>query len=114
MGRGQHVVFPVVLGEDETGASNVCLVEVTDFSVWVTFGQHEAVARRLRVAKAAFGLSDGQLAVAELIADGKDLASAAAALGITVNTARTHLRRMFDKTGVRSQTALLRVILSLG
>lgn len=112
--RGQHVVFPVVLGEDETGASNICLVEVTDFSVWVTFGQHEVVERRLRVAKAAFGLSDGQLAVAQLIADGKDLASAAAVLGITVNTVRTHLRRMFDKTGVRSQTALLRVILSLG
>ncbi len=33
---------------------------------------------------------------------------------LMINAARTHLRRMFDKTGVRSQPALLRVVLSLG
>ena len=114
VGRGQHVVFPVVLGEDDTGASVVCLVEVTDFSVWVTFDDHEALGRRLNVARAVYGLSDGQLTLARQIAEGNDLAAAAEILGISVNTATTHLRRMFDKTGVRSQTALLRVILGLG
>lgn len=114
VGRGQHVVFPVVLGEDDKGASVVCLVEVTDFSVWVTFDDHAALGRRLSVARAVYGLSRAQLALAREIAEGNDLSAAAEILGITVNTARTHLRRMFDKTGVRSQTALLRVILGLG
>ena len=31
---------------------------------------------------------------------------------ITPNTARTHLNRVFEKTGVRTQTALVRVLLS--
>lgn len=114
VGRGQHAVLPVVLGENEMGGSVVCLVEVTDFSVWVTFDDHEMLRRKLSLARAVYGLSDGQVALAHHIAEGRDLATAAEELGITVNTARTHLRRMFDKTGVRSQTALLRVILSHG
>jgi DNA-binding CsgD family transcriptional regulator len=34
-------------------------------------------------------------------------------LGITANTARTHLDRIFDKTGVRTQPALVRALLSV-
>ena len=114
LGRGQHVSFPVVLGETETGGSLICRVEVNDFSVWTTFGDDEDLDRRLSVARAVYGLSDGQVNMARAIANGADLAQAAEELGVTVNTARTHLRRMFDKVGVRSQPALLRVILSLG
>ena len=33
-------------------------------------------------------------------------------MGITSNTARTHLQRIFDKTGVHNQSALVRVLLS--
>jgi DNA-binding CsgD family transcriptional regulator len=32
---------------------------------------------------------------------------------VTVNTARTHLHRMFEKTGVRSQPALVGALLSV-
>ncbi len=113
LGRNAAPEFPVVLGEDDEGALLVCLVRVTDFSVSVTFDDTEAVARRLRMAKVVYGLSDAQATLAAEIADGHDLAEAAVRMGITINTARTHLRRMFDKTGTRSQTGLLRMILSL-
>ena len=33
-------------------------------------------------------------------------------MGTTESTARTHLNRVFDKTGVRTQPALVRVLLS--
>jgi len=114
VGRGQRPEFPVVLGEDDEGGLLVCLVSVTDFSVTVSFENAAAFGRRLQMARMVYGLSEAQVEVATEIADGHDLAGVADRLGITVNTARTHLRRMFDKTGVRSQTALMRVILSLG
>ena len=113
-GRGQHVSFPVILGDDDEGETLICRVEVHDYSVWVSFDDAEDLDRRLSVAKVVYGLSEGQARLAREIANGADLAQAAAAMGVTANTARTHLRRMFDKTGVRSQPALLRVILSLG
>jgi hypothetical protein len=44
---------------------------------------------------------------------GRALPEIAAMLGITANTARTHLDRIFDKTGVRTQPALVRALLSV-
>ena len=72
------------------------------------------VDRRLSVAQVVFGLSDGQLRIARHIADGEGLKTAAEAQGISVNTARTHLARLYEKTGVSSQTALVRLLLSVG
>ena len=114
IGRGNHLAFPVVLGEDDEGATVVCQVEVTDFSVWVTFDDEAALDRRLAIAQAIYGLSDTQARLVKEIANGADLKTAADTMGVTINTTRTHMRRLFDKTGVRSQPALLRVILSLG
>jgi DNA-binding CsgD family transcriptional regulator len=48
-----------------------------------------------------------------LIIAGHDLVNAAERLGVSVNTTRTHLQRMFDKTGVRTQPALVRALLSV-
>ena len=114
VGRGQHVSFPVILGEADEGSTRVCRVEINDYSVWVSFADDEDLDRRLTLARTVYGLSEGQVRLAREIANGADLTQAADAMEVTINTARTHLRRMFDKTGVRSQPALLRVILSLG
>ncbi len=114
VGRGHRPEFPVILGEDDEGALLVCIVTVTDFSVQVSFENTAALGRRLDMARVVYGLSEAQAAVAREISDGHDLAAVSERLGISQNTARTHLRRMFDKTGARSQTALLRMILSLG
>jgi DNA-binding CsgD family transcriptional regulator len=42
-----------------------------------------------------------------MLAQGIRLEDAAMQLGIKVNTARTHTRRMLDKAGVRRQTDLV-------
>jgi DNA-binding CsgD family transcriptional regulator len=47
-----------------------------------------------------------------LIVDGKDLAAASALLGVSLNALRTQLQRIFDKTGARTQTVLVRALLS--
>ena len=46
-----------------------------------------------------------------LLADGLSLDEASEALGMSRNTARTHLRSIFSKTGVSRQTLLVRLIL---
>jgi DNA-binding CsgD family transcriptional regulator len=69
--------------------------------------------RRLYNAIILYRLSAAQARLAERIVDGHSLVSAAEELGVTVNTARTHLYRMFEKTGVRSQPALVAALLSV-
>jgi DNA-binding CsgD family transcriptional regulator len=68
---------------------------------------------RLALAAAVYGLSPAQARVARAIVAGQDLSAAAAELGIRLNTARTHLRRLFDKIGVRNQTAMVRALLTV-
>ncbi len=55
-----------------------------------------------------------QTRLARLIIDGHDLAAASELLGVCINTLRTQLQRIFDKPGVGSQAALVRVLLSAG
>lgn len=44
--------------------------------------------------------------------DGHDLMDAAELLAVCINTVRTQLQRIFDKTGGHSQAALMRTLLS--
>ncbi|MBR0641629.1 helix-turn-helix transcriptional regulator [Plastoroseomonas hellenica] len=61
-------------------------------------------------AGAAFGLTAAEARVAALIAGGLSGPQAAAVLGISPTTLKTHLLRCFDKTGVRSQAGLMRLL----
>jgi DNA-binding CsgD family transcriptional regulator len=58
-----------------------------------------------------FGLTRTEGVLALHMAEGASLDEAAAALEIRRNTARTHLRSIFAKTGVRRQPELVRVLL---
>jgi DNA-binding CsgD family transcriptional regulator len=69
----------------------------------------DAIARAGRV----FGLTAAQIRVAEAIARGHDLSVTAKALQVRPNTVRTHVRRMFERTAVNSQAALVRRLLSV-
>jgi DNA-binding CsgD family transcriptional regulator len=51
--------------------------------------------------------------VFDLIAGGRTVAEAAGALGIGVSTVRTHLLRIFDKTGTHRQADLVRMASAL-
>jgi DNA-binding CsgD family transcriptional regulator len=69
---------------------------------------HRIPAERLRT---QFGLTRAETALAREIAKGDGRQAAAARLGISVGTARTHLMRVFEKTGVRRQAELVRLLL---
>jgi DNA-binding CsgD family transcriptional regulator len=73
-------------------------------------GRGQAVPALFR---ATYGLTRAEIRLCELLLAGQSLAEAAIGLRVSRNTAKTHLARIFDKTGVRSQIALLR-LLALG
>ncbi|HEY9010605.1 MAG TPA: helix-turn-helix transcriptional regulator [Devosia sp.] len=80
--------------------------------LFLTFGETRVSEDRLEFAAAVYSLSEAQKRVAALIAEGLALPEIAERRSITPHTARTHLNRIFDKTGVRTQPALVRVLLT--
>lgn len=81
-------------------------------AIFFSFADSRLDELRLNAAAAVYGLSTAQRQLAAHIVAGTPLATAAEAMSITANTARTHLRRVFEKTGVHTQPALVRVLLS--
>ncbi|WP_455872728.1 LuxR family transcriptional regulator [Rhizobium yanglingense] len=104
--------WAVTLGEDAAGVSLYCWVMVEDGRVLISFDDGETIERRIACAREVFSLSPAQTRLARLIVDGLELAAASDVLQVSVNTLRTQLQRIFDKTGVRSQAALVRTLLS--
>lgn len=58
-----------------------------------------------------FALTPAEAALAIEMLEGDGRAAAAARCGISINTARTHLTRIFEKTGVKRQAELIRVLM---
>jgi DNA-binding CsgD family transcriptional regulator/PAS domain-containing protein len=58
-----------------------------------------------------YALTAGEARLASWLLKGKSVEEAAAAMGITVNTARAYLKRVYNKTGVRRQPELVRLLL---
>ncbi|TCU11748.1 LuxR family transcriptional regulator [Rhizobium sullae] len=104
--------WAVRLGEDAAGVSLYCWVLLEDGRVLISFDDAETIERRIACAREVFSLSPAQTRLARLIIDGLELAAASDVLQVSVNTLRTQLQRIFDKTGVRSQAALVRTLLS--
>jgi DNA-binding CsgD family transcriptional regulator len=105
--------WAVALGDDESGIPMHCWIRLEDGRALVSFDDAEAVSRRISSAADIYGLSPAQTRLARLIVDGHDLAAAAQRLSVSVNTLRTQLQRIYDKTGVRNQAALVRSLLSI-
>jgi len=59
-----------------------------------------------------FALTTGEARLAVHLAAGASLHDAAAALGLTIETARTYSKRLFVKTGTHGQPDLVRLVLS--
>ena len=57
-----------------------------------------------------YRLTPSETRLARLIIDGHSLKGAAERLGITRNTARTHMKRIYTKIGVHSQADLIRLV----
>lgn len=109
---GNRAAIPLVLEDDHDDKFHVVWVTWSDGMIVVSFDDQEAIDHRLALAQSIYGLSETQTKLAALVVDGVDLGLAAERLGVSLNTVRTHLRRIFEKTKVHSQIALVRVILS--
>lgn len=70
-----------------------------------------AMQARVRCLRDRFGFTPAEAMFALEIAKGDGRQATADRLGITVGTARSHLSRIFDKTGVRHQAELVRLLL---
>jgi DNA-binding CsgD family transcriptional regulator len=105
--------IPVVLEAGSGENANICWVLADSGLVHVSINDQKLAEERLGTAAVIFGLSPSQVRLAEHIITGKTLRDAAERLSVSVATVRTQLERMFDKTGVRSQPALVRVLLSV-
>jgi DNA-binding CsgD family transcriptional regulator len=105
--------LPIVLDGGRGEPANVCWVIAHNSQILVAINNPRMTEERLAAAAPVYGITPAQLRLAGLIVAGHDLVDAAGRLGVSVNTARTHLQRMFDKTGVRTQPALVRVLLSV-
>jgi DNA-binding CsgD family transcriptional regulator len=104
--------WAVALGEDPNGVPLYCWVLLEDGKALVSFENAEMVERRIGWAREVYSLSPAQVRLARLIVEGHELAGAADLLSVSINTLRTQLQRIFDKTGVRNRAGLVRSLLS--
>jgi DNA-binding CsgD family transcriptional regulator len=104
--------MPIVMEAGEGLPAKLWWVLADSGRIVFSVGDPRFTESRLDMATTVYGLSPAQRRVAGLVADGLNLNEIARRMEITPNTARTHLQRVFEKTGVRNQAALVRVLLS--
>jgi DNA-binding CsgD family transcriptional regulator len=104
---------PVVLDGARGEPANVCWIVADSGMIHVSINDARLIEERLETAAVVYGLSPSQLRLADHVVSGLGLRDAADRLGVSLATVRTQLERMFDKTGVRSQPALVRALLSV-
>jgi DNA-binding CsgD family transcriptional regulator len=110
----QRGSMPIILEAGEGLPTRVWWVVVDAGTIYFLMDEQAMTTERLDIAAAIFGLSAAQRRLAGLIAEGQSLPDAARLMAISPNTAKTHLQRIYDKTGVHTQPALVRVLLSIG
>ena len=82
------------------------------YLVFISDPDHKIAINRERLQQ-IYGLTPAEARLAALLAEGGHLKTAAGQLGITFETARTHLKRIFSKTAVATQADLVRLLLTL-
>ncbi|QCB55614.1 LuxR family transcriptional regulator [Sphingopyxis sp. PAMC25046] len=82
----------------------------TPAPIFILLARSPATSARTGRAARCFGLTPAENRLLDCLVEGLELKDAACRLGVARTTARTHLQRIFDKTGVRRQTDLQRMI----
>ena len=111
MGRPPRAL--VMSHKDETAIS-LAWVSNADMMIVVLLGDESLLNTSISRAGQVYGLSPTQVRVAIALARGNDTNTVARDLGVQPNTVRTHVRRMFERLEVNSQTALIRTLMSVG
>lgn len=66
-----------------------------------------------QVLEGAYGLTEAEMRVAQLVLEGLRITTLAERLDLSVNTIKTHLRRILRKTNTQDQASLIRLLSSL-
>lgn len=109
----RHGTLPVLLGGGDGEPVEACWVAARSGRILVLLKNQEMLDERLQAAAAIYAITPAQLRLARCTIAGHDLRAAARLLDVSVATARTQMRRMFDRVGVHSQTALVRALMSV-
>jgi DNA-binding CsgD family transcriptional regulator len=106
-GNRPIVMTAIPIPEDNRIATNdrCALVMLRDLSA---IDQGKA-----QILRSLFRLSPSECRLAGLLLEGHELNECAGMLRITVGTARFQLKKIFEKTGTKRQSALLRLMLSM-
>jgi len=112
-GFWRHSPIVVPLGEDNAGRPMFCWISTEQERVIVSFDDDHLLRSRLEMAAQSFGLSPAQIDIAQRLASGEELAAIATASAVSVNTVRTQVRRMFEKTNTHHQAALVSQLLNV-
>jgi DNA-binding CsgD family transcriptional regulator len=96
-----HLFAHIVRGEPHFGGAAIIIVDLGRY-----------VMPRLEAFALRYSLTPGESRVLNEIVSGRGLVAAARKLDIAESTARTHLRRVFEKTGADRQTELLHLYLT--
>jgi DNA-binding CsgD family transcriptional regulator len=74
---------------------------------------HASVSAQAERLRPLVGLTAAETRVAALLGSGLGFTETVNALGVSLNTVKTHARRVFDKSGVHSSAALVRLLASI-
>lgn len=116
----QPAHWPVALGTDHGGVPMMVTPllapasrsSLPDISALVLFGNPQVErSKAVDMLRTLYDLTRAEAEVSWLLAEGHTLEETAAQRGVTVNTARSQLKRVFAKTGVRRQPDLVRIVL---
>jgi DNA-binding CsgD family transcriptional regulator/PAS domain-containing protein len=96
-------VIPLPAGASELGAADgSALVFVRD--------PERACLLDPETLHGLYGFTPAELRVATLVAEGHSAPGIARALGVSVETVRTHQKRLYEKTGARGRSQLVRML----
>ena len=114
--------FGIALGESvETGPQSIVIAGLSSKGsderarearvvLFVAQGEHSDGIPQ-NILRVLFGLTSSEATLASKLIEGKGLEPAAKKSSIGINTARTHLKKVFSKTNTSRQAELVRVLL---
>ena len=71
----------------------------------------DQVRPHLETCRILYDLTRAEATVAALVAGGKSVREIADEVGVREDTVRTHLKKIFDKTGTKRQAELVKLVL---
>ncbi len=103
---------PIVCDPGDDSPVRVWWIISRSGKLYVAFNDPVLLRGRLERAARAFGRSPAQQRLTTSIASGLPLPEVAKREGVRVSTARTQLKRIYEKVGVRGQPALVQAMLN--